>query len=110
MFRDLCVAGRLTTGVEELDRVAGEAVPCLFLTPLDCYWEGSILQEPDDIVTEVDTSGCLPPNSPSNDENVTWGNIDFEQLRMCLQNSPESGYTGFIDGVCKYSLVNNVFY
>lgn len=106
MFRDLCALGRLNVPtVPELNRVAAEAAPCVLLTPLDCYWEGSLLQEPDEPVLPVNTSNCSM-NSPSgyvNDSdipaNITWGNVNFVILRQCLNASAESGYTAFVDGV-----------
>lgn len=91
--------------VPELNRVAGSAIPCLLLTPVDCYWEGSILQEPDFDVLPVNTRTCTA-NSPSgtNDDgtapaNVTWGNLNAPVLRQCL-TFPESGFTPFVNEVC----------
>lgn len=99
-FRNVCGGERFVTGVAELDRVIREALPCIMLTPLDCYWEGSLLQAPDEPVDPIDEEGCLPPNSPTFNESVTWGNLDFEKLSECLLNSPDSNYTFFVDQVC----------
>ena len=106
-FRDLCAAGRLVVpGVPELQRIANDAVPCLILTPIDCYWEGSILQEPDKDVAPVDTSDCLA-NSPSGYDSdgepndVTWGNLNANTLIQCLMaNVTESNLTPFVAAVC----------
>lgn len=108
IFRNLCGAGRLVVpSVPELQRVAFGAIPCLILTPIDCFWEGSILQEPDADVTPVNTAACLR-DSPSGyyddgvtPANVTWGNLQMDVLRSCLsENVAESHYTPFIDKVC----------
>ena len=97
--------------VPELQRIADGAVPCLLLTPIDCFWEGSILQEPDDHVPPVNTPTCRNPfPSPSGlDENgmpanITWGNINFTILTECLLQFPLSGYTPFVDLVRIYLL------
>ena len=95
-------------GVPELQRIAFGAVPCLIITPIDCFWEGSILQEPDAPVPPVNTSACQDPSPSGFDEygmpaNVTWGNLDFPILRQCLSRGllemPTSGYTPFVDFV-----------
>ena len=101
-FRQLCAAGRLNIpSVPELNRIAAEAIPCVLITPLDCYWEGSILQEPDDDIAPVDTSSCMQNSPTGDDSNVTWGNIDFDILRQCLgANQSESGFSIFLDAVC----------
>ena len=102
-FRDLCAAGRLTVpGVQELQRIADGAIPCLILTPIDCFWEGSILQEPDTPVAPVNISTCQSPSPSGLDENgmpanVTWGNLNFPVLTDCLTAYPPSGYTPFVD-------------
>lgn len=101
--------------VPELQRIAFGAIPCLLLTPIDCFWEGSILQEPDTPVPPVAISTCRPPYpSPSGvnnetglPENVTWGNLDFDVLTECLSDPtamPPSGYTPFVDLVRIYSM------
>ena len=107
LLRDLCAAGRLNIpSVPELNRVAAEAAPCVLITPLDCYWEGSYLQQPDDFIEPVNLPACLV-NSPhgNSSEGITWGNIDFEILRKCLlQEQEESGLTPFINAVCLHSV------
>ena len=110
-FRDLCAAGRLNVPtVPELQRIAEGAVPCVILTPIDCYWEGSLLQEPDEVVDPVDVSACML-DSPSGldadgePNNITWGNLNFTTLRDCLGVDPrETNYTAFVDYVCKFSM------
>ena len=108
----MCAAGRLSIPQSpELNRVAAQAVPCVIITPLDCYWEGSILQEPDNFVPPVNTSACLQ-NSPHDDDSkgITWGNIDFDTLRECLLQSPESGFTVFLNAVCVLCIGINLFH
>ena len=90
--------------VPELNRIAGSAVPCLLLTPIDCYWEGSILQEPDFDVAPVNTNTCIThsPSGYNNDDtpaDVTWGNLNAPVLRQCLTFT-ESGFTPFVNAVC----------
>ena len=108
----MCAAGRLgITRSPELNRVAAEAIPCVLITPLDCYWEGSILQEPDDFVEPVNASNCLVNSPHGNDTNgITWGNIDFNILRECLLNSTESGFTVFLSAVCFQCVIINLFH
>lgn len=94
--------------VGELQRIADNAVPCLLLTPIDCFWEGSILQEPDEPVSPVTTRTCQEP-SPSDDvngtaQNITWGNINFTTLTNCLSQYPPSNYTPFVNLVRIYLL------
>ena len=90
--------------VPELHRVAKELTPCLILTPVDCYWEGSILQAPDIPINPVNTSTCLndSPSGYSDDgttpANVDWGNLNPDTLRQCL-TFPESGFTPFVNAV-----------
>ena len=102
-FRDVCAAGRLNLPfVPELKRVAAALPPCLFLTPIDCYWEGSILQDLHPPVPPVNTSVCKGENNPSgvNSTNVKWRNLNVSLLLECLKKSPESGYSPFVDQVC----------
>ena len=102
-FRDLCAAGRLEIPqIPELTRIALAAVPCVLLSPLDCYWEGSILQEPDAFVAPVNIPSCLQNSPHGNDSiGVTWGNLDFGVLQECLlDNASISGITPFLDLVC----------
>jgi len=102
VFRDFCAIANLSIPqVPELHRVSGALAPCLFLTPVDCYWEGAILQEPDVVVEPINSSSPICTNL-ANGQNLTWENLDFDQLRACLSSDPSSGYTPFIDGVCSY--------
>ena len=105
----MCAAGRLSVPRSpELNRVAAELLPCALITPLDCYWEGSILQEPDDFVEPVNASDCLVNSPHGNDtDGITWGNIDFNILGECLLASPGSGFTVFLNAVCFLCVVGN---
>lgn len=119
IFRDLCGAGRLVVpSVPELQRVAFGVIPCLILTPVNCFWEGSILQEPDSDVSPVNIAACLR-NSPSGynkdgtPAKVTWGNLRIDVLRKCLsENVTESRYTPFVDKVTMclvyWYIINNI--
>jgi len=100
IFRDFCAIANLNIPqVPELHRVANALAPCLFLTPIDCYWEGAILQEPDADVEPIDSPTC---ENLANGQNLTWENLDFDDVRACLSADPTTGYTPFIDGVCSY--------
>ena len=96
--------------VMELQRIANDSVPCLLLTPIDCFWEGSILQEPDVSVRPVNISTCQNPSPSGVDDNgmpadITWGNINFTILTECLLAAfPLSRYTPFVDLVRIYLL------
>jgi len=116
LFRDVCAAGRLNIPtVPELNRVAAEAIPCVLLTPLDCYWEGSYLQQPDDFVEPVNLTACMV-NSPHGNsrEGITWGNIDFDILQTCLlveqATTGLSGLTPFINAVRLHSVGMHIMY
>ena len=104
-FREVCFLGRFAVPhVPTLNRVAIELAPCIILTPLDCYWEGSILLDPYEEfrpVAPANDTACLQ-DSPTgiNSTEMTWGNLDFSVLRRCLLNSSESGYTPWLDEVC----------
>ena len=102
-FRDLCTAGRLPVPqTPELDRVLDSLLPCVIITPLDCYWEGSILQEPDYYIAPVNVSACVTNNPNRNDsQGITWGNVDFAIMYECLlAGSAESGFTVYLNAVC----------
>ena len=94
--------------VMELQRIADNAIPCLLLTPIDCFWEGSILQEPDEPVPPVNIPTCQNPSPSGVDDgmpaDITWGNINFTILTECLLAFPPSGYTPFVDLVRIYLL------
>ena len=96
-FHDICAIARLSLPqVPELNRVAAGLAPCLFITPLDCYWEGSFLQEPDSPVVPVDIPTC---ERLAGGQNLTWGNLIIDHLRACLFAGVPEQYTPFIDGV-----------
>ena len=102
-FRDVCAAGRYFTGVPELDRLVTQAPPCVFITALDCYWEGSLLQFPDNYVAPINVTACIVDNPIIGDqsEGITWGNIDFDTVRSCLlANLTTSRFSPYIDLVC----------
>ena len=101
----MCAAGRYTIGVPELDRLVTEAPPCVLITPLDCYWEGSLLQFPDNYIAPINIPACIVDNPIIGDvsQGITWGNLDFDILRSCLlANLTISRFTPFIDLVRIY--------
>lgn len=106
-FRDVCARGKFSSpAVPELNRIATALAPCGIISPLDCYWEGSLLREPDVIIAPVNTKECLA-NSPTGyyastgvPRNVTWGNLNFDTLRECLgSNYTASGFSPFLNQV-----------
>ncbi|XP_064624757.1 protein patched homolog 1-like isoform X2 [Lineus longissimus] len=47
-FRDLCyMAGFPSFDTPLLDKIVDDVLPCVIITPLDCFWEGSKLLGPD---------------------------------------------------------------
>lgn len=68
-FRDICYAANFPL-VEEsfVDHILEDLVPCVIITPMDCFWEGSLLLGPDYPVIIGAISG-IP-------EHLTWANMN----------------------------------
>ncbi|XP_065907538.1 protein patched homolog 1-like isoform X2 [Dysidea avara] len=88
-FRDLCAyVPYPPTGMPDFDRILNELHTCGMFTIVDCYWEGSLLQNPPESVVVPRPTYC--PEMP---ENLTWSNFNYTQLTECMRNNPnESNY------------------
>jgi len=73
----------------DFDRILNALHSCAVFSVLECYWEGSILQNPPESVVVPRPSYC--PEMP---ENLTWSNFNYTQFVECLENNPtESNYS-----------------
>jgi len=72
----------------DFDRIMNTLHTCAVFSPLECYWEGSILQNlPESIVVE------RPSYCPDMPESLTWSNFNYTQFIECLRNNPsDSNY------------------
>ncbi|PVD22694.1 hypothetical protein C0Q70_15950 [Pomacea canaliculata] len=65
-FQDICYAANFPVVEDDfLDRMLADLMPCVIITPLDCFWEGSLLLGPDYPVS----TGGIP-------EHLTWANLN----------------------------------
>jgi len=72
----------------DFDRIMKDLHTCVVFSVLECYWEGSILQNPPESVVVERPTYC--PEMP---ENLTWSNFNYTQFIECLRNNPiESNY------------------
>ena len=73
----------------DFNRILNALRSCAVFSILECYWEGSILQNPPESVVVPRPSYC--PEMP---ENLTWSNFNYTQFVECLENNPiESNYS-----------------
>ena len=68
------------THLLELDDLLSSLNPCLVLTPLDCFWEGSFLHQP---VHQVQFNIC----TASWASNVTWSNVNVTEVLQCVKDN-----------------------
>ena len=61
-----------------LDKLLGSINPCLILTPLDCFWEGSFVHQP---VHPVQFNIC----DTSWANNVSWSNVNVTEALECVE-------------------------
>ena len=61
-----------------LDKLLGSINPCLVLTPLDCFWEGSFVHQP---VHPVQFNIC----DTSWANNVSWSNVNVTEALKCVK-------------------------
>lgn len=79
-LKDICYKNDFgSTTVDVLDRIFEHLNPCIIVTPLDCFWEGSLLHNPPEPVAPPE----LCPNIP----NITWSNLNVTDLVTCLRNN-----------------------
>ena len=72
---------------------------CAIFTTLDCYWEGSIIQNPPDTVIVESPSYCQPEMP----QYLNWSNFDYAQFIECLEtHEDESMYNEQVISVCVY--------
>ena len=88
-YRDLCAYGIIPTEIPDFNRVINGLRVCAIFTTLDCYWEGSIIQNPPNSVL-VESPPYCQPEMP---QYLNWSNFDYAKFVECLANhSNESGY------------------
>ena len=98
-FFDLCTYGFIRTGIPDFDRVINGLHTCAIFTTLDCYWEGSIIQNPPDSVVVESPSYCQPEMP----QYLNWSNFNYTQFVQCLATHPvESMYNPQVVAVCGY--------
>ncbi|KAF0297177.1 Protein patched [Amphibalanus amphitrite] len=76
-LRDLCYAPGFPVYEEHLiDQIMKKLIPCSFVTPLDCFWEGSKLLGPE-----------FPVHMPKMSSEIRWTNLDPEQLLSYMNST-----------------------
>ncbi|KAK7100530.1 hypothetical protein V1264_023464 [Littorina saxatilis] len=82
-FRDICYAASFPEMEHPiLDRILPYLLPCVIITPIDCFWEGSLLLGPD---YPIDTGGIngIP-------ETLTWANLNPVDIVAGLVSHPKT--------------------
>ncbi|RUS84708.1 hypothetical protein EGW08_007536, partial [Elysia chlorotica] len=77
-FRDLCYAVDFPTTETYIDTILETILPCVIITPIDCFWEGSRLLGPDLPVATGGLAG-MP-------DMITWSNLDPQSIIRQLQD------------------------
>ncbi|KAL8598952.1 hypothetical protein ACOMHN_006762 [Nucella lapillus] len=79
-FRDICYAANFPLVEDKLfDHILYELLPCVIITPIDCFWEGSLLLGPDYPVSTGGING-IP-------ERLTWANLNPVSIVSAMVNS-----------------------
>ncbi|KAK7490526.1 hypothetical protein BaRGS_00018312 [Batillaria attramentaria] len=82
-FRDICYAANFPILEQDLfDHILDGLLPCVIITPIDCFWEGSLLLGPDYPVSTGGVGG-IP-------EHLTWANLNPSQIVESLVNSEQT--------------------
>lgn len=66
------------------------------MTPLDCFWEGSLLHDPPKPVAAPEY--C--PNVP----NITWSNLNVTKLQTCMRNN-DFQFNSLVEEVINYCII-----
>ncbi|KAF0297659.1 Protein patched [Amphibalanus amphitrite] len=89
-LKDLCFAPSFPSYEEHLvDKVMEKLIPCSFVTPLDCFWEGSKLLGPD-----------FPVSLPQMPGKLQWTSLDPEKVFSMMSN--QFGPSFQFDSLRKY--------
>ncbi|XP_076462162.1 protein patched homolog 1-like [Babylonia areolata] len=82
-FRDICYAANFPLMEDELfDHILYGLLPCVIITPLDCFWEGSLLLGPDYPVSTGGING-IP-------DHLTWANLNPEHMVSAMLGNPRT--------------------
>jgi hypothetical protein len=77
---DLCLKNTFpSTHIPLLDRLLSSLNPCLIVTPLDCFWEGSFLHQPTEVVNITECGEYTWA------ANTTWSNVNVSQVLECAR-------------------------
>eukprot|EP00118_Oscarella_pearsei_P023302 m.277087 g.277087 ORF g.277087 m.277087 type:complete len:281 (+) comp40607_c0_seq8:81-923(+) len=81
-FRDICLfILPPPTGIDVFDDVLYKKMnPCIVLSSLDCFWEGSFVHNPDSPI-EISVKGG------NYDRRITWSNLNTRELLGALSNA-----------------------
>ncbi|XP_037090839.1 protein patched-like [Pollicipes pollicipes] len=89
-LKDLCVPPEFPVYEQQLiDQIMEKLIPCSFVTPLDCFWEGSKLLGPD-----------TPVPLPTMSGGIQWTSLDPEKLLSYMNNTFGSDFQ--FDALQKY--------
>ncbi|CAL1543201.1 unnamed protein product, partial [Lymnaea stagnalis] len=79
-FREICYTAQFPTTEEFIvDSILEGILPCVIITPIDCFWEGSRLLGPDHPVATGGIAGM--PMS------ITWENLDPQSILKKLESA-----------------------
>ncbi|XP_076440508.1 protein patched homolog 1-like isoform X2 [Babylonia areolata] len=79
-FRDICYAANFPLVEDELfDHILYGLLPCVIITPMDCFWEGSLLLGPDYPANTGGING-IP-------EQLTWANLNPVSIVTAMVNN-----------------------
>ena len=73
------------------------------MTPLDCFWEGSLLHNPLKSVENLPKSVAAPEYCP-NIPNITWSNLNVTELQTCMRNN-DFQFNSLVEEVTNYSTI-----
>ncbi|KAL8597752.1 hypothetical protein ACOMHN_001711 [Nucella lapillus] len=86
-FRDICYAANFPLIEDELfDHILYGLLPCVIITPLDCFWEGSLLLGPDYPVNTGGING-IP-------DRLTWANLNPNHIVSAMLNNHRTADLG----------------
>jgi len=84
-LKDICYSANIPTfDVQFIDQIFEKIFPCVIITPLDCFWEGSKLLGPD-----------FPIQLPGDFLPLKWTNLNPQELLKRAQSISQSNGAGF---------------
>lgn len=82
-MKDLCYSANIPTfDVQFIDQIFEKVFPCVIITPLDCFWEGSKLLGPD-----------FPIQIPGFRGSIKWTNLNPQELLLKARLAGQAGET-----------------